>query len=77
MYVRKLKRSPAIPPPAPSLPCTSPTIVRSLPLELGALTRIEKLDLDNNPGNLLPPGFTEKGLDAVMEYFAWNCRYPD
>ena len=25
--------------------------IRSLPLELGNLTRIEKLDLDNNPGN--------------------------
>ena len=51
--------------------------IRSLPLELGNLTRIEKLDLDNNPGNLLPPGFAEKGLEAVMEYFAWNCRYAD
>ena len=51
--------------------------IRSLPLELGNLTCIEKLDLDNNPGNLLPPGFTEKGLDSVMEYFAWNCGYKD
>jgi len=51
--------------------------IRSLPLELGNLLKIEKLDVDNNPGNLLPPGFAEKGLDAVMEFFAWNCRYAD
>ena len=49
--------------------------IMSLPLELGSLTRVERLALDNNPGNLLPPGFEEKGMAAVMEYFAWNCRY--
>jgi len=31
----------------------------------------------HDAGNLLPTGFAEKGLEAVMEYFAWNCRYAD
>jgi len=50
-------------------------LIMSLPLELGKLTKMEKLALDNNPGNLLPAGFEEKGMEAVMEYFAWNCQY--
>jgi Leucine-rich repeat (LRR) protein len=50
--------------------------IMSLPLELGKLTRLEELNVEGNPGNLLPEGFAEKGMKAVMEFFAWNCYYP-
>lgn len=39
--------------------------ILSLPLELGNLQKIEILNVNNNPGDLLPEGFTDKGMKAV------------